>query len=413
MDFEESHEEAATRADVRAWLADNAPEPPASGAAPITLFAEPEDELAEVERARTWQAALAEGGWAAVSWPPEYGGRGASLVDTMIVQEELARYGVPQRICGIGIGLLGPTLIAHGTDAQKQRYLLPMLRGEEVWCQLWSEPGAGSDLGSLRTRADGGDGGWVLNGQKVWTSGAHYSQFGLGIFRTDWEAPKHKGISCFVIDMSSPGITIRPLRQITGGANFNEVFFDDVFVPQEDLVGDLNDGWRVARTTLMNERFAAGGATSPVAAFPALVELARRPRRGGAVPSADPLLRQQLARVYTAGRLFDLTNARVRTSLLRGQIPGPEGSILKLAVSNVWTEQAELALDVLGAHGMLADGSSPEGGRWQDAFLGAPAVHIGGGTDNIQRNLIAEHVLGLPRDLAPDRDQPFRDLAGG
>jgi alkylation response protein AidB-like acyl-CoA dehydrogenase len=329
------------------------------------------------------------------------------MVQAIILQEELLRYDVPQRICGIGLGLLGPTIIAHGTEEQRRRYLPPMLRGDEIWCQLWSEPGAGSDLASLRSRAErAGDGsGWRLDGQKVWTSGAHYSQLALGIFRTDPDAPKHKGISCFIVDMSSPGIEVRPLRQITGGANFNEVFFDDVPIPEENLLGDVNDGWRVARTTLMNERMSTGGAASPTAAFEPLTRLAAALGAKG-----DPTVRQALARVYTLGRIFDLTNARVRTSLSQGAIPGPESSILKLAIAQVFTEQAELALNILGPGGMLADGAAREHGRWQAAFLGAPAVHIGGGTDEIQRNLIAEAVLGLPREPAVDRDRPFRDV---
>jgi alkylation response protein AidB-like acyl-CoA dehydrogenase len=232
----------------------------------------------------------------------------------------------------------------------------------------------------------------------VWTSGAHYCEYGLGIFRSNPEAPKNRGISALIVDMAAPGIIVRPLRQMTGGANFNEVFFDDVRVPASNLVGELHGGWTVALTTMMNERFAVGSVQSPSGAFPALAALASSSR-------ADAVVRQRLADVYILGRLFDLTTARVRSALSRGATPGVEGSILKLAVATLGTQQAELALQLLGPHATLT-------GDWQAAFLGAPAVHIGGGTDEIQRNLIGEHVLGLPREPALDRGVPFQELGG-
>jgi acyl-CoA dehydrogenase len=282
-----------------------------------------------------------------------------------------------------------------------------MRRGAEIWCQLWSEPGAGSDLASLRTRAEADGDEFVLNGQKVWTSGAHYCDFGLGIFRTDASVPKHKGISCFVVDLRTPGITIRPLRQITGEAHFNEVFFDDVRIPAANLVGDLHDGWRVARTTLMNERFATGSLGSPQSTFDALVDLARATGR-----DADPVVRQRLVQAYPLGRLFDLTSARVRTSLSSGGIPGVEGSILKLAIARLGTLVADLGVDVCGPGGALVGDAAPEAGRWADALVGSWAMHIGGGTDEVQRNIVGEVVLGLPREPDPSRELPFRDLAG-
>ena len=397
MDFEDSPEDAAFRAEVRQWLDANAT-PRVPGAGVISLFAELEsDERDLVARAKAWQCRLAEGGWAAAHWPEEYGGRGASMLQAMIFDEEVGRYDVPARVTSIGIAMIGPTLIAHGTEDQKRRYLRPMLRGDEVWCQLWSEPGAGSDLARLAARAelDPATGDFVLNGQKVWTSGAHYCDRGLGIFRSNAEAPKNRGISALIVDMALPGITVRALRQMTGGANFNEVFFDDVRVPASNLVGELHGGWTVALTTMMNERFAVGSVQSPSGAFPALAALASS--------RADPVVRQRLVDVYILGRLFDLTTARVRSALSRGAIPGVEGSILKLVVATLGSRQAELALHLLGPHATLT-------GDWQAAFLGAPAVHIGGGTDEIQRNIIGEHVLGLPREPALDRGVPFREL---
>jgi alkylation response protein AidB-like acyl-CoA dehydrogenase len=246
----------------------------------------------------------------------------------------------------------------------------------------------------------------VLNGQKVWTSGAHYCDFGLGIFRTDLDQPKHKGITCCIVDLRSPGVTIRPLRQITGAAHFNEVFFDDARIPLASVVGDWNDGWRVARTTLMNERFATGSLGSSTSTFDALLELVRS---SGA--AEDPKVRQRLARAYSLGRIFDLTNARVRTSLSKGAIPGVEGSILKLAIAQLGTAVADLGVDVAGAGGLLLGGEgAPEEGRWADALLGSFAMHIGGGTDEVQRNIVGELVLGLPREPDPSREVPFREL---
>jgi alkylation response protein AidB-like acyl-CoA dehydrogenase len=388
--------DAALRAEVRDFLARHAKprDERDCSLSPMGGFRDDPQALAE---ARAWQAQLADAGLAAVHWPVEHGGRGASAAGALAVAEELAGYDVPGDVFRIGTAMIGPTIIAHGTPAQQARYLPPMLRGDEIWCQLWSEPGAGSDLAALSTRAvlDGDD--FVLDGQKVWTSGAHYSAWGLGIFRSDPSAPKHDGISCLVVDMASPGITVRPLRQMTGAAHFNEVFFDGVRVPAENLVGDLHDGWRVARTTLMNERFAAGAMDTSEAAFEALVGVARR--RG---VTGDPVVRQALARIHVLGRLTDLTSARVRAALQAGSIPGPEGSILKLALAGLITERANVGAGLLGPAGALLDGpDAPEGGRWADAVLGSFAMHIGGGTDEIQRNIVAEVVLGLPREPRP------------
>jgi len=291
--------------------------------------------------------------------------------------------------------MIGPTIIAHGTPAQQERYLGPMLEGREVWCQLWSEPGAGSDLASLSSRAERQGDEYVLNGQKVGTSGAHYSDFGLGLFRSDPAAPKHHGISALIVDMRSPGIDIRPLRQITGDAHFNEVFFDDVRVPVENRVGEEHEGWRVGRTTMMNERFAAGALGAALGPCRALVRLAQDT---GA--SSDRRVRQQLAQVYTLSMLFDLTTARVRSSLARGMIPGMEGSILKQAAAQLGTALTEAGCNLLGPAGVLTHADGPEDGRWAEALLGSIAMHIGGGTDQIQRNIIGEVVLGLPREPA-------------
>jgi alkylation response protein AidB-like acyl-CoA dehydrogenase len=409
MDFDDTPEEARMRAEARAWLDANA-KLKVEADDRISVMGGYRDDEASIAEAKRWQASLADARWAAVHWPEEHGGRGASGVEATVLAEELSRYDVPGTLFSIGIAMIGPTIIAHGTDEQKARYLEPMRRGEEIWCQLWSEPGAGSDLAALRTRAarDGDE--FVLNGQKVWTSGAHYCDFGLGIFRTSTDVPKHRGISCFIVDLRTPGISIRPLRQITGAAHFNEVFFDDVRIPATNMVGDLDDGWRVARTTLMNERFATGSLGSSHAAFDALARLAATTPGGRGRMADDPLVRQRLARVHSLGRIFDLTNARVRTTLARGGIPGVEGSILKLAIARFGTEVADLGVSLLGPGGGVVGDDAPDGGRWPEALLGAFAMHIGGGTDEVQRNIVGEMVLGLPREPDVSREVPFDRL---
>jgi alkylation response protein AidB-like acyl-CoA dehydrogenase len=409
MDFDDTPAEAAFRAEVRAWLDANA-KLEVDADLRISVVGGYRDDPASIAEAKRWQATLADAGWAAIHWPSTYGGRDATPLESTVLFEEVGRYDVPDTLFSIGIAMIGPTIIAHGTDAQKERYLQPMRRGEEIWCQLWSEPGAGSDLAALATRAERDGDEYVLNGQKVWTSGAHYCDFGLGIFRTDVASPKHKGISCFVVDLRTPGITIRPLRQITGEAHFNEVFFDDVRVPEANLVGAEHDGWRVARTTLMNERYATGTLGSTQSTFDALAGLAATPRTDGTRPSDDQRVRQELARVYTLGRLFDLTNARVRTAIARDGVPGVEGSILKLAIADLGTRVADLGVGLLGPGGALVGDDAPETGRWPDALLGSFAMHIGGGTDEVQRNIVGEMVLGLPREPDASRDLPFRDL---
>jgi alkylation response protein AidB-like acyl-CoA dehydrogenase len=379
------------RAELRAFLAVHG-RPRTDDDERISIFSDLTLQT-DIDAARKWQAALDDAGLGAVTWPVEHGGRGGGLVEALVVAEEMARYDTPGGILQIGIGMVGPTLIAHGTPEQQARYLPPMRRGEEIWCQLWSEPGAGSDLAALSTRADADGDDLVLNGQKVWTSGAQYSELGLGLFRSDRDAAKHRGISCVIVPMSLPGITVRPLRQMTGDAHFNEVFFDDVRVPAANVVGALHDGWTVARTTMMYERSGVGSLGAAPGAFRALARLART--------TSDPIVRQALARAYTLGWLFDVIAARVRDAIGRGGMPGPESSVLKLLIADLGSARAELALALQGAAGMLAGDDAPEGGRWQQAFLGAPGVHIGGGTDEVQRNAIGEHVLGLPREPKP------------
>ena len=406
MDFDDTPQEAAFRAEVRTWL--QAKARPRSDDADFsrhyhTAVVDDDAEAAHVQRCKHWQNTLYEGGWAGITWPKEYGGRGASPMEAMIFNQEQAAFDVSTGVFSVGIGMAGPTMIAHCTDDQKDRWLDPLLRGERIWCQLFSEPGAGSDLAGLATRAirDGDE--WVVNGQKVWTSGAHYSDLGILLARTDTEARKHRGITFFVLDMTAPGIDIRPLRQITGRAHFNEVFLTDVRIPVEHVIGEVNGGWGVALTTLANERALIGGGGGM--AFGDLVRLAREFERD------DALSRQALVDAFIRFEVLKYLGYRVQTAISRGRMPGPESSVLKLAYSRHVARTGDLALALEGPSGMLLAGA-PHHGFWQQQFLNQWGIRIGGGTDEVQRNVIGERVLGHPREPRPDKELPFRELAG-
>ena len=400
MDFDDTPEEAAFRAEARSWLDANATLRTDESSLGGYLGQRPD----HVARSRDWQRRLYDGGWAGITWPKEYGGRGASPIESSIFAQEQARYDVAVGPFTVAVGMVGPTLIAHGTDAQKERFLDPLLRGEEIWCQLFSEPGAGSDLAGLSTKAvrDGDE--FVVNGQKVWTSGAQYSDFGILLVRTDPDQPKHRGITYLLVDMRTPGIDVRPLHQINGAAHFNEVFLTDVRVPVENVVGDIDAGWGPILTTLANERTAIGGGGG--VAFDHLARLARA--TGG---DADPLLRQELAAAFTRFSVLRYVGYRVQTALSQGRPPGPESSVLKLAYSQHLARTADLVLALEQAAGMLYDEDAPDHGVWQQYFLMQWASRIGGGTDQIQRNVLGERVLGLPPEPRLDKTVPFRDLA--
>ncbi len=412
MDFNDSPEEAAFRTEVRAWLDGNArrlgPDESKSGAV-TALLNEGGDESGDdlIPRAQAWQRKLADGGWAGLTWPKEYGGRDLTPSQLIVFNDELANYEVPANIFGIGLGMIGPAIISHGTEEQKQRYLPPMLGGEEIWCQLWSEPNAGSDVAALQTRAERSGDTWVINGQKVWTSGAHYAHYGLIITRTDPDAPKHRGITCFIVDMSDASVEPRPLKQMTGGANFNEVFLTDVRVPDTSRVGDINDGWRVALTVLMNERMSVAGSFNVGALVDPLISLVRRSEH------TDTYVLQKVAESYIRAKLLELTTYRAVTKIAKGSIPGPEGSIAKLVWSDLLTEVAAKGLEMLGVAGVLVGDEAPDDGVWSSTHLLAPGVHLGGGTDEIMKNIIGERVLGLPKEPATDKDVPFRELRVG
>jgi alkylation response protein AidB-like acyl-CoA dehydrogenase len=400
MDFNDAPEEAAWRVECRAWLDENAPS--VRGAEPGMLGEIGGGDY--LDRARKWQALKFEAGLTKITWEPEFGGRNGTSMQQVIFNQEEAKYRVPAEAFVIGLGMIAPTLKACGTDAQRDRYLTKLLRGEEIWCQLFSEPGAGSDVASLATVANRDGDEWVINGQKVWTSGAQYADFGEIICRTNPDAEKHKGITAFIVDMKAPGVTIKPLKQMNGGAAFNEVFFDDVRVPHENVIGDVNEGWTVAITTLMNERVAigSGGGGGSRNSVHDLIEFARR--RG---VEDDPVVRQGLADLYAKSRIQRFLSMRTLTAASKGRVPGPEGSIGKLFGAQVMTQLGELALAIAGPSGMAR---VDDDYRWHQPLLGAPAAHIAGGSDEVMKNIIGERVLGLPGEPRVDKGVPWRDV---
>jgi alkylation response protein AidB-like acyl-CoA dehydrogenase len=386
MDFELPADDDHRRAEVRRWLAEH-PEPSARE--------------------------LAEAGYVAPHWPRPWG-LDADPITQLLIDEELGRAGVRRPINPIGIGWAGPTLLYAGTREQQDRYLWPILTGEEFWCQLFSEPGAGSDLANLGTRAERDGDVFVVNGQKIWTSGAQYARFGILIARTDPDLPKHRGVSYFVCPMDAPGIEIRPITEMTGGRTFNEVFFTDVRIPAANLVGALNDGWRLAKVTLGNERISLSSGGVLWGNGPTALDLLEGARRRG--PIADPTLRQRLAAAYIEHSVLELIRLRTLTAALKGEAPGPESSIRKLLGDEHGQHVMELARDLLGPAAMLAGGDFVPGTEtrnlgpmrpppdldhpgWYDGFLFSAALTIGGGTGHVQRNIVAERVLGLPHDV--------------
>jgi len=407
MDFDDSPEEKAWRAECRSFLDAHAPRRTASVDWSQSQWARnPTEEEAEAHRRRAaeWQAFKYEHGWAGLTWPEEFGGRGLSSHFNAIFAEVEADYDVPMGVYAQSIGMAGPTIIAHGTDAQKDRYLRPMLTGEETWCQLFSEPGAGSDLAGLRTSGlvDGDE--LVVNGQKVWTSNAVEAAHGMLLVRTNTDVPKHRGITYVLLDMSLPGIDIRPLKQINGRAEFNEVFLDDVRIPLDAVVGGIDAGWGPILTTLANERQGIGmGMRSGTRD---LIELARQFGVAG-----DATVRQDLARLMAMEETLRFLSYRVRTAASRGEAPGPESSVIKLAASRRLELQGSVVMRLMGAAGTLAGDDAPANGYWQNyAFLGQWAPRIGGGTDQVQRNIVGDNVLGLPQEPRPDKGVAFRDI---
>jgi alkylation response protein AidB-like acyl-CoA dehydrogenase len=406
VNFDDTPEEAAFRAEVRRFLDSHAQRKSENslGSSYYAQVPSAEGELKHVAACKAWQRVKYDNGWAGITWPKEYGGRGGTSVQQGIYNQEESRYDVASGVFSVGIGMAGPTIIVHGTEAQKERYLDPMLRGDEVWCQLFSEPNAGSDLAGLRTSAvrDGDE--WVVNGQKVWNSGAHYSDWGILLTRTDPDAPKHRGITYFLVDMRTPGIDVRPLKQITGAAHFNEVFLEDVRIPHENILGAPNAGWGPILTTLANERTLIGGGQSAVK-IDDLIALARH-----FGVEKDATIRQELMRQHSYLETIRYLGYRVQTAASKGAQPGPESSVLKLAASRKLQHAGDLVMAMEGAAGMLYDADAYQHGFWQMQFLNQWMSRIGGGTDQVQRNVIGENVLGLPSEPRVDKGVPFREI---
>jgi alkylation response protein AidB-like acyl-CoA dehydrogenase len=382
VDLTLSPAEEAFRDELRAWLQDNHP------------GREPAGDEAAFEFRRNWQRKLHKGGWAGVSWPKEYGGRGATLIEQAIFNEETVRARTPQVANVLGLAMGGPTVIAHGTEEQQRRYLPPILSAEEIWCQGFSEPDSGSDLASLKTRASRQGDEWVVTGQKVWTTFAHHAKWCMLVARTDPEAPKHKGLTYFLMDMEQEAVQVRPLRQITGEAEFNELFIEEARIPNENIVGGEGNGWAVAITTLMHERatLAFGLMVGVQIALGELLERAGRTRAGdGRVASDDPVVRQRLAQLLIESEVLRLNAYRGLSATMRMGVPGPEGSLGKWHWSEINQALTEVAMDIAGPQAMIAHD------EWTYRFLRARANSIEGGTTEILKNIVAERVLGLPR----------------
>jgi len=393
VDLNDTPEQAAYRAEVRAWLERNARHAPARRGTG--------DDEAAIAAHRAWQRRMAEAGYVGVTWPREYGGAGRGPLEQVIVNQELNRAGLPGILDAIGVGMLGPTIIAHGTEAQKERYLAPMLHGDEVWCQLFSEPAAGSDLAGIQCRARRApDGGWRISGQKVWTTNAQFAAFGLLLARTDPDVPKHKGLTMFIVPMDAPGVTIRPLRQISGEAEFNEVFLDDVRLEPGSEVGPVDGGWGVALTTLMFERVTIGAGAEAMG-----YRADRFAEALAADPDAvaDPAVRQAFGAIATELLALRYGGYRTLTAIERGQIPGPEAGLGKVTAVNAAIAAGDLIADVLGPEAL-------RDGEWSYLISFLPGLKSAGGTEEILRNTIGERVLGLPPEPRLDKGIPFSEL---
>jgi alkylation response protein AidB-like acyl-CoA dehydrogenase len=411
MDFDDTPEEAEFRKGARAFLDRTARrrEPGEAGVYRGGL------EKPEVRAAaKAFQAKKAEAGYAAITWAKEWGGRGGSAIEQVIYNQEESKYAIPRGMFDIGLGMCIPTLCTWGTQSQRDRFAKPALRGEEVWCQLFSEPAAGSDLAGLRTRAEKDGEDWIVNGQKIWTSGAHYCDWGVLVTRTDFSAPKHKGLTYFFLDMKSPGIEIKPIRQISGASHFNEVFFENVRIPDSQRLGAVGDGWKVSLTTLMNERYTIGGRTGTLVDVDDVLELARKVELEDGPALKNEAVRDKLADWFVMSQGLKYSHFRTMTALSRGQTPGPESSIGKLVTGPKLQAMAAFAMDLMEQGGVITDPElAPMAALFQQTLMTSPSSRIAGGSDEIMRNIIAERVLGLPADVRVDKDVPFNKLPTG
>ncbi|MEM9405667.1 MAG: acyl-CoA dehydrogenase family protein [Acidobacteriota bacterium] len=405
MDFEDTPEQAEFRREARAWLSQQAPAFELDPNRALKI-----ESTADLDHARSWQRTKAEAGWAGLNWPEEYGGRALSPLHAIIWQQEEQAYAVPRgALFSISLNFCGSTMMAYASEEQKRHHLPRILSGEEIWCQLFSEPGAGSDLAGLRTRSERQGDEWVVNGQKVWNTLAQYADFGILVTRHDPTLPKHKGMTYFFVDMRSEGLEARPIVQISGSSSFNEVFFTNVRIPDANRLGEVGAGWQVALTTLMNERLGAGSLESPPD-YQHVMELASVLDEA---PLGDAAVRDRVADWYVESQGLRLVKWRILTALARGDQPGPEASIQKLVAANKQQAISSFGLDLQEQGGILENGDAPLDGLLQKTFLGSPAARIAGGTDEILRNIIAERVLRLPGDIRVDRDVPFEKIPSG
>lgn len=406
MDFNDSSEEAAFRAEARAWL-EKTLGPPASRQTMKT-------EGDVIAASKAYQAKKAAAGYVGLTWRKDVGGRELPPIFQVIFSQEEQKFQAPVSPFGIGLGMCIPTVIAFHSADKIKRYVGPALRGEEIWCQLFSEPSAGSDVAGLKTKAvrDGDD--WIVNGQKVWTSGAHYCDYGILLVRTNPEKEKHKGLTMFVVNMKAPGVEVRPIHQMSGGSNFNEVYFTDVRISDSERLGEIGNGWNVALVTLMNERLAVGGSAGPE--YGEILELARNtpsPSGKGSLLQ-DQAFREKLAGWYVSAEGYTLGKYRTMTALSKGQTPGPENSIGKLLNANRMQDLANAAIEGEDHFGIISDPAiAPLQGAFHNAYMWAPGLRIAGGTDEILRNIIAERVLGLPQDVRVDKGVAYKDLPTG
>lgn len=403
MDFNDTPEEAAFRAEARQFLEANVPRRNKDSHSLRQRYDESDE---AIQKAKIWQRKKADAGFAGITWDKRVGGRGGTPMQHIIFHEEEAQFEVPSNVFAIGLGMCIPTMIAYAKPEQLERFVAPALRGEEIWCQLFSEPAGGSDVAALRTRAERDGDDWVINGSKIWTSGGHLSDYGILLTRTDPSVPKHAGLTMFFIDMKAPGIEIRRIKQISGTSNFCEIFFTDLRIPDAQRLGPVNGGWKVALTTLMNERLAVGGTTRP--SVDDLRQLAEQVPINGKPAIENAAVRERIADWYA--QEMGITYARFRnmTKLSRGQTPGPESSIGKIVSARLLSQMAEYGAELQGQAGAVMDfDTSPMQGWFQTAELYAPGMRIAGGTDEILRNIIAERVLSLPGDVRVDKDQPF------
>jgi alkylation response protein AidB-like acyl-CoA dehydrogenase len=406
VDFEDTPDDAAFRAEARAFLASHASPKTGTDAdwSRGNLATDPEVAASYLKRCREWQATLFDNGWAGIAWPTAFGGRGGTPAHSIIFNQEAGAYDVTTGFIGAAQQLVGPPIMRHGSPEQQARYLGPLLRGDEAWCQLFSEPGAGSDLAALGTRAVPDGDTWMVNGQKVWTSQAQDADLGILLARSDPDAPKHKGITFFIVDMTTPGIDVRPLVQATGLSHFNEVFLTDVAVPSANVVGEVHGGWAVARTTLASEAGMIGGAGLS-STFESVLGLARECGR-----CDEPVIRQRLVDVYVRQRIMEFLRYRMQTAIMHQRGVPPDPSVLKNFFTQSLSRRVELATDLEGAVGMLADHDAPQDGFWQMQVMAQFSSRIGGGTNEVHKNMIGERALGLPPEARADKDISWREL---